>query len=89
MVTEKTLKKSAIALENGLQRLAVNNKNAANLLTQIGPYIEKAKNVSEIEKFEFERLRFDYLFIEGPFSDDSEISELYSEFANQFEGLDI
>ena len=55
-------------------------------LAQIIPFVDKALSDSP---FTPQRLRFDNLFIESELANNKELAELYSKFANLYEGLEV
>ncbi|WP_448556755.1 hypothetical protein [Thalassotalea montiporae] len=59
---------------------------SAESLEQIIPFVDNAISDAPIVP---QRLRFDYLFIEGELASNTELADLYSKFANLYEGLEI
>jgi len=89
MITAITLNESARKFEAELRKVAETSVEAKDLLLQIEPFITEAKSVGSISNFNFRRLRFDRLFIDGPLADNINLANAYAKFSNQFEGLDV
>ncbi|SMF48785.1 hypothetical protein SAMN02745866_03187 [Alteromonadaceae bacterium Bs31] len=58
---------------------------SAESLEQIIPFVDKALSDP---LFTPQRLRFDHLFIESELANNKELADLYSKFANLYEGLE-
>jgi len=58
----------------------------ADSIEQIIPFLNKAISGEQITP---QRLRFDSLFIEGELANNRELADLYSEFANLYERLEV
>ncbi len=59
---------------------------SAESLEQITPFVDNALSDSP---FTPQRLRFDHLFIESELANNKELADLYSKFANLYEGLEV
>lgn len=76
----------ATDLKRLISQAKIEFPTSAESLEQIIPFVDKALSDSP---FTPQRLRFDHLFIESELSNNKELADLYSKFANLYEGLEV